>query len=410
MNTEAEGPLLQGKKIGVGVTGGIAAYKAADLVSSLVKLGADVHVIMTAHAAEFVSPLVFRALTGNPVRSDMFAEPQEREISHISLPSSLDLLVIAPATANIIGKLAHGIADDWLSTAALVVKCRILIAPAMNANMYTNPVVVSNMDRLKALGYEFIAPETGRLACGTEGVGRLADVHTIVDRICSVLTGARKDFAEVRFLITAGPTREPIDPVRYLSNYSSGKMGYALAEAAANRGAAVTVVSGPAEAPPPANVEIVPVVTAKEMHEAVSERFADADVIICAAAVADFTPSARSPQKIKKSGKGLTLQLDQTPDILGHMGELKGKRLLVGFAAETENLLKNAEAKLRSKHADLVVANEVGNNGNVFGSDTNQVTLVYASGETECWPRMSKREVANRLLDVIKRLLSEERV
>ena len=409
MNDLYNSNMLAGKKIAVGVSGGIAAYKAADLVSRLIRLGADVHVIMTQHATEFISPVTFRALTGNPVRVDLFAEPAEREIAHVSLPSSADLFVIAPATANVIGKLAHGIADDWLTTAALVVKCRVVIAPAMNVNMFTNPVVHGNLDWLKTLGYEIIEPEAGRLACGTEGVGRLADVETIVARVVSLLTGAARDFIDVRFLITAGPTREPIDPVRYVSNYSSGKMGYALAEAAANRGASVVLVSGPVEVAPPPNVEVVSVQTAVEMHDSVMQRLGDADVVICAAAVADFSPSAKSASKIKKSDKGLTLQLHKTPDILAHVGEQKGNRVLVGFAAETENLLVNAREKLHSKNADLVVANEVGGDRDVFGSDTNQVNLVYANGESESWPRMSKREVANRVLDVIKRMLPEDK-
>ncbi len=400
--------LLKGKKIAVGVSGGIAAYKAAELVSRLVKYGADVHVIMTEHAQEFITPLTFRALTGNPVRTKLFSEPQEREIAHVSLPSSADLFIVAPATANIIGKLAHGIADDWLTTAALVFKCPILIAPAMNSNMYSNPVVVGNLDRLRTLGYEIIEPETGRLACGTEAVGRLADLETILNRIFAILTGAEKDFNKVNFLITAGPTREPIDPVRYVSNYSSGKMGYALAEAAAARGANVVVVSGPAEIPPPAYVELVPVQTAKEMLNAVSEKLRDADIVICAAAVADFAPVAQSSKKIKKSESGLTLQMDRTPDILEFVGKQKGGRILVGFAAETEDLLKNAKEKLQSKNADLIVANEVSPGNDVFGSDTNQVTVVYANGHSESWPRMSKREVANRVLDIIKKLTPEE--
>jgi len=407
LSAEPDEGLLKDKKIAVGVTGGIAAYKAADLVSRLVKQGADVHVIMTRHATEFITPLTFRALTGNPVKTDLFAEPHEGEIEHISLSGSVDLLVIAPATANIIGKLAHGIADDWLSTAALVVKCPVIIAPAMNVNMFTNPVVVGNLERLTTLGYRVIQPEVGRLACGVEAIGRLADLDTIIAQAVSTLTGEQKDYTGVRVLITAGPTREPIDPVRYLSNYSSGKMGYAFAEAAANRGASVVVVSGPAEVPPPSNVEVVSVQTARQMYDAVMDRHAEADLIICAAAVADFSPSARSPRKIKKTNEHITLELDKTPDILGRVGEVKGGRLLVGFAAETEDLLKNAQEKLRSKNADLVVANEVGNGSDVFGSDTNQVTLVFSSGESESWPRMSKREVANRTLNVIKGMLSE---
>lgn len=408
MSVVSENFILKGKRIAVGISGGIAAYKSAELVSRLVKQGAEVHVIMTEHATKFVAPLTFRVLTGNPVRVDLFSEPQEREIAHVSVPSAADLFVISPATANIIGKLAHGIADDWLTTAALVVKCPVLIAPAMNNNMYTNPVVVGNMDRLRTLGYEIIEPEIGRLACGTEAVGRLADVDVILSRIIALLTGAEKDFSRKNFLITAGPTREPIDPVRYVSNYSSGKMGYALAEAAAARGANVVVVSGPAEIPPPADVEVVSVQTAKEMLSAVTSRLRDADVIICAAAVADFAPAEQSEKKLKKTGSGLTLQLDKTPDILESVGKEKGERLLIGFAAETENLLQNAKEKLRAKNADLIVANEISPGNDVFGSDTNQVTLIYANGQSESWPRMSKREVANRVLDIIKKIKPEE--
>ena len=386
----------------LGVTGSVAAYKAAEITSRLTQLGARVYAVITKNACEFISPLTFRSLTGNPTLTGLFDEPCEEGIAHVDIPSSADLLLIAPATANAIGKLAHGIADDWLSTAALVVKCPIVIAPAMNANMYTNRVVQDNIARLKSLGYRFVGPCSGRLACGAEGVGRLAGIDEILDAVTTALSGTKQDLAGMNLLVTAGPTREPIDPVRFISNYSSGKMGYAIAEAAAKRGANVTLISGPTELAAPEGVNLVTVETAKEMLDAATANFADADVVVCAAAVADFAPALAASSKIKKTGKTLTLELRPTDDILKALGKIKKKRILVGFAAETENLISNAGAKLKDKNLDLIVANEVFQEESVFGSDVNAVSLITSNGVARELPKMTKREIADNMLGFIK--------
>jgi phosphopantothenoylcysteine decarboxylase/phosphopantothenate--cysteine ligase len=392
---------LEGKTIVLGVTGSIAAYKAAEVASKLTQLGADVHVIMTESATKLVGPATFRALTHNPVITSMWDEPRVDEIVHVSLPDRADLFVIAPATANVIGKLASGIADDMLTTAAMVVRCPVLIAPAMNTRMYTNPVVISNMERLKSLGWTFIEPAEGMLACGEEGIGRLAEPATIIAAVTSALLGGRRDMVGVNLLVTAGPTREPVDPVRYVSNYSSGKMGYAIAEAAAARGAKVTLVSGPTDLAAPRGVEVLGIQTAQEMHDAVLGRVASANVVIAAAAVADYRPAQRSTVKLKKHQDWLKLELEQTEDILKHLGEIKGDRILVGFAAETNDVIDNAKKKLVDKNLDLIVANDVSDPEGVFGSDTNAVTLIPKRGESVPWPRMSKREVAHEILNYI---------
>lgn len=398
---------LAGKTIILGVTGSIAAYKAAEIASQLVKAEADVHVIMTAAACAMVGPATFRALTGNPVLVNVFDEPKASEIIHVALPESADLMVIAPATANIIGKIANGIADDMLTTAALVTRCPVLIAPAMNSRMYSNAVVIGNMDRLKNLGWQFIEPGTGRLACGEEGVGRLADPSIIVAAVIAAFHRGKKDMGGINVLVTAGPTREPVDPVRYVSNYSSGKMGYSIAEAADERGATVTLVSGPTELPDPANVEVIRVQTAQEMLDAAMENLPAAKIIISAAAVADYRPVEVATRKLKKDDDWMRLELEKTEDILKHIGEVKGKKILVGFAAETEDLIKNAEQKLASKNLDLIVANDVSDPGGVFGSDTNVVTLIPRGSEPVNWPRMSKREIAHGILDYIMNHLWE---
>ncbi|MDO8588830.1 MAG: bifunctional phosphopantothenoylcysteine decarboxylase/phosphopantothenate--cysteine ligase CoaBC [Armatimonadota bacterium] len=400
MSDERTDKPLDGKRIILGVTGSIAAYKAAELASRLTQLGATVHAILTKNACEFISPLTFRSLTGNPPLTGLFDEPRETGMAHIDIPTGADLLLIAPATANIIGKMASGIADDWLSTAAMVVQCPVVIAPAMNCNMYTNPVVKRNVERLEELGYTFVEPESGRLACGTEGVGRLADPEVIIAEVVSKLR--KRDLAGMRLLVTAGPTRERIDAVRFISNDSSGKMGYALARAAAARGAAVTLVSGPTHMSAPANVDIVPVESAKEMRDAVIDRFGDIDVVISAAAVADYTPSNPAAGKIKKTDAPRTLQLEPTEDILKTLGERKTKQILVGFAAETENLIENATQKIKEKNLDLIVANEVAQEERVFGSDSNTVTLITAAGAARELPRMTKLEVADNILDFVR--------
>jgi len=392
--------VLSGKKIILGVTGGIAAYKSAYIASALVQRGADVHVVMTEHATRLVGEATFWGITGNDVITDLFAPPKNREIVHVSLSESADLMLIAPATANIIGKLASGVADDMLTTMALVAR-RIMICPAMNVRMYANPVVAANMERLRGLDYVIVEPESGRLACGEEGIGRLADPDKMVRAVEELLSAQRNDYVGKRVLVSAGPTREAIDPVRYITNRSSGKMGYAIAAEAVSRGANVTLVTGPTELDPPAGVEIVPVETVREMYEAVVSRAGEADLFVSAAAPADFRPAKPRRAKIKKSDH-YTLELDKAEDILAQVGAAKGKTVLVGFAAETEDLEKRAAAKLAAKNLDLIAANDVGPGSDVFGSDSNQVTLISRNGEKIAWPRMSKREVAKAILDYVQ--------
>ena len=350
-----------------------------------------------------MGPATFWSLTSNPVLTDLFEPPKEREIVHVSLPESADLLLIAPATANIIAKLAHGIADDMLSTMALVVRCPVIIAPAMNTQMYSNAIVTANMDRLREHGHIFVEPESGRLACGDEGIGRLADPDHIVRVVEQTLNGGSLDYDGVSVLVTAGPTHEPIDPVRYITNHSSGKMGYAIAERAARRGARVTLISGPTNLDAPAGVELVHVHTVRQMHDAVMKRIDDIRVMIAAAAPADFAPAQANAQKIKKSGEDLTLHLSETVDILAEVGQRKDGIVLVGFAAETENLEDFAKSKLQRKNLDLIVVNDVSPESNVFGSDTNQVMLISKTGDKLEWPRMSKHEVADGILDYVKK-------
>lgn len=392
---------LSGKKIILGVTGGIAAYKAAYLASALVQRGADVHVIMTEHATKLIGPPTFWSLTKNEVVTDMFAPPKTFEITHVSLSEKADLLLIAPATANIIGKLANGLADDMLSTTALAARCPIVTAPAMNPRMYSNAIFAGNLDRLRQHGFVIVEPEEGRLACGDEGVGRLADIERILAVVEQTLAGGARDYSGVKVLVTAGPTREPIDPVRYISNRSSGKMGYAIAENAARRGAQVTLVTGPTELPDPRGVEVVRVTSVREMYEAVMSRVDGTQVVISAAAPADFTPREVREEKIKKSER-LTLELDRAVDILDAVGKKRNGKVLVGFAAETSNLEEHARAKLHKKNLDLIVANLISPASEPFGSDTNQVTLIAANGEKIEWPKMTKREIAAAILDYVK--------
>lgn len=387
------------KKIVLGVSGGIAAYKAAYLASSLVKRGVDVHVVMTASALKLVAPATFWGITSNNVITDLFEPPRQREIVHISLVEDSDLMLIAPATANIIGKLANGIADDMLTTMALVAR-KIVICPAMNVHMYQNPVVTENIEKLRSRGYIIVEPESGRLACGDEGVGRLADPDKIVEVVDRLIAGAAQDFAGRKVLVTAGPTREPIDPVRYITNYSSGKMGYAIAVEAADRGADVTLISGPTQLNAPTGIEIINVTTVHEMYNEVICRAAESDVFISAAAPSDFRPKQIHSGKIKKSER-YTLELNQTEDILAAVGASKGKTVVVGFAAETENLERNAVEKLKRKNADLFVGNYVGAGSGVFGGEDNEVTLLSRGGESVSLPKMSKRKVAKAILDYI---------
>ncbi len=389
--------MLKGKVIVLGVTGGIAAYKAVELLRLLTKAGATVHAIMTRSAMEFVTPLTFQTLSMNPVHTELFNLISEREIGHIALADRADLFVIAPATANLIGKLANGIADDLLSTTVMATKAPVLIAPAMNVNMYQNPIYKENEARLKDHGYLFAEPARGMLACGWEGEGKLQEPQAIFEAAAAALTG--KDLAGERILVTAGPTREELDPVRYISNHSSGKMGYAIARAAWRRGAEVILVTGPTCLDPPFGLDTVAVESAEEMRAAVMERLSDSSVIIKAAAVADYRPRQRSDGKIKKSDQPLTLELVKNPDILGELGKIKGERILVGFAAETEALVENARTKLTEKNLDMVVANDIGQVGAGFNVDTNIAKLVFRDGRVEELQLMQKEDLADLILD-----------
>ncbi|ABQ27099.1 bifunctional phosphopantothenoylcysteine decarboxylase/phosphopantothenate--cysteine ligase CoaBC [Geotalea uraniireducens] len=389
--------MLKGKEIILGVTGGIAAYKAVELLRLLTKAGANVHVIMTDAATEFVTPLTFQTLSMNPVSTSLFNLISEREIGHISLADRADLFVIAPATANVIGKLANGIADDMLTTTVMATKAPVLIAPAMNVNMYQNPLYRENEAKLKGHGYLFVEPARGMLACGWEGEGKLQEPQVIFEEVLAALTA--KDLVGENILITAGPTREELDPVRYISNHSSGKMGYAIAVAARRRGARVTLVTGPTCLAEPFGVETVQVVSALEMRQAVMDKVSGSTIIIKAAAVADYRPASRADLKIKKSAECLTLELEKNPDILGELGAIKGEKILVGFAAETEDLIGNAGKKLTEKNLDMVVANDISLEGAGFNVDTNIVKLLFRDGKVEDLPLMGKLELAHIILD-----------
>ena len=391
--------MLKGKQIILGVTGGIAAYKAVELLRLLTKAGADVHVIMTRSAQEFITPLTFQTLSVNPVHTELFSLIAEREIGHIALADRADLFIIAPATANVIGKIASGIADDMLSTTVMATKAPVLFAPAMNVNMYTNPIYRENEAKLRRFGYLFVPPEKGELACGWVGEGKLAAVESIFEAAVAALTP--DDLAGQTVLITAGPTREELDPVRFITNHSSGKMGYALARAAQRRGARVILVSGPVNLPAPAGVELVPVVSAEEMYAAVMERAGDCTVIIKAAAVADYRPLQRSGEKIKKKSDELSLQLVKTPDILAALGALKAHPYLVGFAAETDNLKDFAAKKLQAKNADMIVANDVSQPDAGFDVDTNRAVLLFRNGRDVDCLLMTKDGLADIILDHI---------
>ena len=388
--------MLEGKCVVLGVTGGIAAYKACEIVSRLKKLHANVRVVLTEHACRFVQPLTFETLSGNQVAVSAFEH--SFEIEHISLAKAADLLLIAPATANIIGKMAHGIADDLLSTTAMAVTCPILIAPAMNCAMYKSAALQENLAALKKRGVLTVGPESGHLACGDEDIGRMSEPETIVARVCELLRG-QDDLAGKHVLVTAGPTREMVDPVRFLSNRSSGKMGYAIAEAAARRGARVTLVSGPVALERPQGVEMVLITSTLDLYREVTERAKAADLVIQAAAPADFRPLETARHKIKKTGEGMTLQLTPNPDVAAQLGRDKHDgQVLVAFAAETDDLIANARKKLDKKNADMVVANDVTQPGAGFAGDTNRVTLVTRSDAREL-PLMSKRDVADAILD-----------
>jgi len=394
---------MKDKKIIVGITGGIAAYKAAELVRLFIKAGAQVRVAMTKSATRFVTPLTFEALSGNRVIWDMWGQ-EETTIDHITWGQKSDLIIIAPATANIIAKMAHGIADDFLSTMVVAATAKILVCPSMNDQMLTNKAVQDNLRILKERNFAVMEPGEGQLACHSEGPGRLPEPQEIVEYAWTLLSP--QNLSGQKVLITAGPTIEPIDPVRYISNRSSGRMGFALAKAARRRGASVTLVSGPVSLMPPYDVTSISVKTAEEMRNAVLENRPGCDIIIKAAAVSDYRPKESAQQKIKKGPDSLTLDLVKNPDILSELGDTKKQSpcVLVGFAAETEDLLANAEAKLKAKNLDMIVANDVSRNDAGFETDTNIVKMVFPDGHVEDSPLMTKDEVADLVLDKIKSL------
>ncbi len=392
--------MLKGKNVVVGVAGGIAVYKVVDLVSKLKKQDANVYVIMTQSAANFVTPLTFREISGHPVVVDMWAETTNWNVEHIALANKADLFLLAPATGNIIGKIANGIADDMLSTTVMATTAPTLFVPAMNSNMYLNPIVQKNISKLTELGYYFMEPESGMLACGVEGVGRLPEATKILNQVNKILT-SQNDFIGKKILITAGGTQEAIDPVRYIGNRSSGKMGYALANIAAARGAKVTLISGPTNLPAPHGVQVEYVESALQMRDAVLGHYADSDIVIKAAAVADYRPQNMAEHKIKKIGETLQLVLEKNPDILLELGQLKTHQLLVGFAAETQHLLLHAQEKLARKNLDIIVANDVSIPGSGFNADHNIVKLLYRDGRIDELPKMSKDKLAEIILDKI---------
>jgi len=396
--------MLKDKKIILGITGGIAAYKAAELTRALVKKGAQVKVVMTRNAQEFITPLTLQTLSNNPVYTEMFALVESSEIGHISLADFADLVIVAPATANIIGKVACGLADDLLSTIIMATKAPVMFCPAMNTNMYSNEIVRANIVKLAYEGCYFVEPASGELACGTWGSGRLAEIEDIIDEAEYVLTG--KDLAGEKVLVTAGPTREPFDPVRFISNYSSGKMGYAIAAMARRRGAEVTLVSGPCSLAVPRGVKCISVTTAIDMRRSVIENLPDSTIIIKAAAVADYKPAQASASKIKKKKGPLSLELERNPDIIEEVGKLKGDRVLVGFAMETDNLIENARGKLVAKNMDMIVANDLSRPDAGFQADTNIVKIIGSNGTVEDLPLMDKTDVANRILDKVLKLKS----
>ena len=389
------------KCVVIGVTGGIAVYKALDVISALRKKDIEVHVIMTESASKFVNPLTFQSISQNMVVTDMFAEPKAWEIQHISLAQKADLMLVAPATANIIGKISNGIADDMLSTTIMATKAKVLIAPAMNTNMYENKIVQNNISKLKDFGYKFIEPASGRLACGDVGIGKLADVNTIVERVLEELEEKEQDLLGKKVLISAGPTIAPIDPVRYITNRSTGKMGYAIAQEARERGAEVVLVSGPTNLNPPKDVKIINIKTNEEMKNEILQYFEWADIVIKSAAVADYKPKEYSEEKIKKGDGDLNLCLTRDNDILKSLGEIKTHQILVGFAAESNNVLENANKKLKNKKLDFIVSNDIKYSDKVFGSEDNKVVILSKNDEKLELEKMSKKEVASNIFDMI---------
>jgi len=395
---------MNNRTVVLGVCGGIAAFRACDLASKLRQAGVEVTVVMTAAAQQFVTPLTFQSLTHRPVITSLFEPAEEWEIEHISVAQKASLAVIAPATANIIGKIAAGIADDFLTTFVLATRAPILVCPAMNCDMYANPVVQQNLDRLKKRGFHIVEPEEGMLACGDVGRGRLASVDTIFERIHSILS-APQDLEGIKILVTAGPTHEPLDPVRYITNPSTGKMGYAIAQAANERGADVILVSGPTGLAPPAGVETIRVTTAEEMAKAAIGNARGCRIVVGAAAVSDYAPARVADQKMKKKSSALTLELKPTVDIMATLGKRKSRRILVGFSVETRDLIENSLKKLKSKNLDMIVCNDVTQAGAGFATDTNIVTILDRKGGSEQLPQMTKLQTAHIILDRISKLL-----
>ena len=398
---------LEGKTVLLGVTGSIAAYKIAYLASALMKRHADVHVLMTKNATNFINPITFETLTGNKCLVDTFDRNFQFQVEHVSIAKKADVVMIAPASANVIGKLAHGIADDMLTTTIMACKCKKFISPAMNTNMFENPVVQDNLKILEHYGYEVIAPASGYLACGDTGAGKMPEPETLLAYI-ERETACEKDLKGKKILVTAGPTQESIDPVRYITNHSSGKMGYAIAKAAMLRGANVTLVSGRTAIEPPMFVNLVPVVTAKDMYEAVTSVSDEQDIIIKAAAVADYRPAKVSDEKVKKSDGQMSIELERTDDILKYLGEHKREgQFLCGFSMETQNVIGNSRAKLTKKNLDMVAANNVKVEGAGFQGDTNVLTLITQDEEVSL-PLMSKEDAALKILDKILLLTSDK--
>ena len=395
--------MLEGKTVLLGVTGSIAAYKIAYLASTLKKQQADVHVLMTRNATNFINPITFETLTGNKCLVDTFDRNFQFQVEHVSIAKKADVVMIAPASANVIGKLAHGIADDMLTTTIMACRCKKFISPAMNTNMFENPIVQDNLKTLEHYGYEVIDPAVGYLACGDTGAGKMPEPETLLNYILRECA-CEKDMKGLKVLVTAGPTQEAIDPVRYITNHSSGKMGYNLARACMLRGADVTLVTGKTSLTPPLFVETIPVVTACDMYEAVTERSADMDLIIKAAAVADYRPAIVASEKTKKADGQLSIELERTDDILKYLGDHKKPgQFLCGFSMETQNMISNSRAKLERKNLDMVAANNVKEAGAGFQGDTNVLTLITQKEETSL-PLMSKEDAANKLLDKILEL------
>ena len=395
--------MLKGKTVLLGVTGSIAAYKIASLASALKKLHADVHVLMTQNATNFINPITFESLTGNKCLVDTFDRNFQFQVEHVSIAKKADVVMIAPASANVIGKLAHGIADDMLTTTVMACKCKKYISPAMNTNMFENPIVQDNLKTLERYGYEVIQPASGYLACGDTGAGKMPEPETLLAYIEKEIA-REKDLQGKKLLVTAGPTQEAIDPVRYVTNHSSGKMGYAIAKAAMLRGAEVTLVSGRTAIEAPLFVNVIPIVTAKDMFEAVTGISNEQDIIIKAAAVADYRPAVVSSEKVKKKEGQMSIELERTDDILKYLGENKREgQFLCGFSMETQNMISNSRAKLEKKHLDMVAANNVKEAGAGFQGDTNVLTLITQKEETSL-PLMSKEDAANKLLDKILEL------